>query len=485
MEPSDLLRATIYKRKLDMNRLIGSFLITTAFWLGTAAEVYAWGRGGAVGGYRAGGFAAGGYRAGGYAAGGYRAGGVAAGGYHAGAYAAGGYAAGGYRAGGYAAGGVRSGEVGATRYNFGGTRYDFGGARYGAVGSHTALASDFGFGHVAGYAGARGYVGAGHVTTAYAGGALAARGAAVRGGYYRYGAFNTGWWGVHPGAWRPYGWDAARAWGWANWGGLTNWFGWSAAPVVYDYGTNIVYQGDQVYIDDQQGPTAAVYYQQAADLAQSVPVVPPSDEKGDAWLPLGVFSLVQGEQSEPSAVFQLAVDKAGTIRGNYSNALTDTTLPVRGAVDQKTQRASWVVDDQKATVYDTGIANLTKDESPLLIHFGQERTEQWLLVRIKESDARPQTAAVPMVMTEPPPGDNRAKITVTVPADAEVYFDGTETTETGSERVFTTPPLAPGTEYTYSIRAVWTKGGKPVEQTRKVTFQAGAQVLTAFTGSDS
>jgi uncharacterized protein (TIGR03000 family) len=179
------------------------------------------------------------------------------------------------------------------------------------------------------------------------------------------------------------------------------------------------------------------------------------------------------------------VDKAGTIRGDYSNVLTDTTLTVRGAVDQKTQRASWVVGDQKTTVYDTGIANLTKDESPLLIHFGQERTEQWLRVRIKESDARPQAAALPVVTTEPPTGDIKAKIMVTVPADAEVYFDGTETAETGSERVFTTPPLDPGTEYTYSIRPVWTKECKPVEQTRKVTFRAGAQIRADFTGSDS
>ena len=73
-----------------------------------------------------------------------------------------------------------------------------------------------------------------------------------------------------------------------------------------------------------------------------------------------------------------AVNRAGAVRGNYYNVLTDNNLPVQGAVDKKTQRASWVVGEQKEVVYDTGIANLTKDESPLLIHFGKERTQQWL-----------------------------------------------------------------------------------------------------------
>jgi uncharacterized protein (TIGR03000 family) len=468
-----------------MDRLIRSFSIGVALWLGGALEVHAWGgRGVAVGGFRAGGVAAGGYRAGGYRAGGFAAGG----------YRAGGVAYGGYRAGGVAVGGARYGAVGGVGYRgFGGVGYrgvggvgyrGVGGVGYRAVLVHTPLVSDFGFGHVANYAGARGYFGAGHFTTPYFGSGLALRGAAIRGGYYHWGAFGPGWWGANVGAWRPYGWNVARAWGWANWAGLTNWFGWTAAPVDYDYGTNIVYQGDQVYVDNQPGPTADAYYQQAADLALTAPAAPPADENGDAWLPLGVFSLVQGdEQSDTSAVFQLAVNKAGIIRGNYSNVLTGTTLPVRGAVNQTTQRASWIVGDQKTTVYDTGIVNLTKDESPLLIHFGKERTQEWLLVRLKESDTSAPEAPAAVATPTPAPagGDDTARITVTLPADAELYVDGYETKEVGPARDFVTPPLARGKDFSYSIRAVWTEDGKPVEKTRKVTFQAGSQMRVDFT----
>jgi uncharacterized protein (TIGR03000 family) len=350
-------------------------------------------------------------------------------------------------------------------------------------GGHVGLASDFGFGHVAGVRAGRGFVAAGHYTRGWSGGVLAARGVAVRGGFYHYGAFHRGWWAAHPLAWRPFGWTAARFWGGATWPALNTWLGWSAPPVDYDYGNTIAYQGDQVYIDDEPGPTAAVYYQQAADLADTAPPPPKQEKKDEEWKPLGVFALVQGDQTEPAAAFQLAINKEGIIRGNYSNVLTDTTLPVRGAVDRKTQRASWVVGDQKSTVYDTGLSNLTKDQSPLLIHLGKERTQQWLLVRINEQDAK-----APARETEKEPdlpvsqeGEGTASVTVLVPAAAAVSFDGVATTQRGTERAFTTPPLKQGRTFHYTVRARWTKNGTPVEQTRRIAVKAGARVRVDFT----
>jgi hypothetical protein len=38
-------------------------------------------------------------------------------------------------------------------------------------------------------------------------------------------------------------------------------------------------------------------------------------------------------------------------------------------------------------VVETGLYNLTKDESPCLIHFGKDKSEQWLLVRMKKPDS--------------------------------------------------------------------------------------------------
>ena len=438
-----------------MKNIIIHALVAGWFFFVSAEPVFAWGRGGGGGGFRAGGFNAGAARVSGV--GGMRVGEV-----------------GGARVGGFGeVGGVRAGGVGGVRVG------EAGAARLGTVG-HVGVATDFGFGHIAGVEGARGFVGAGHYTAAYSNSMLAARGAAVRRDFYHYGAFGPGWWGAHPGAWRPYGWPVARPWGWATWPVLTGWFGWSAPPVYFDYGTNIVYQGDQVYIDKQPGPTATAYYQQASDLAQSAPPPAAAPKKDEDWTPLGVFALVQGEQSDTSAVFQLAVNKAGTIGGNYYNVLTDTNLPVRGAVDPKTQRASWIVGDQKTTVYDTGIFNLTKDQSPVLIHFGTDRTQQWLLVRVKESDAGAPPQAKDVAPPPQPATNGTAQVIVIVPADAEVSIDGAATSLTGTERSFVTPPLAAGFNFSYTIRARWTANGRPVEQTRKVTFSRRGERARGF-----
>ena len=34
-------------------------------------------------------------------------------------------------------------------------------------------------------------------------------------------------------------------------------------------------------------------------------------------------------------------------------------------------------------VYEAGIANLTKPETTMLIHYGPEKTQQWTLIRIE------------------------------------------------------------------------------------------------------
>jgi hypothetical protein len=244
------------------------------------------------------------------------------------------------------------------------------------------------FGTVGGYGavGVRpgGVVAVGPRTRLVAPSVLAARGVAVRQFYTRPRTwFTPAWYTRYPLAWRPAAWRPGVVWAAATWPLLAGWWGWRAQPIYYDYGNNIVYQGDQVLVGGQPQATADQYYQQAVALAQ---VNPAGEQPGDEWRSLGVFALVQGAQADPSAVFQLAANQAGIIRGNYVNDLAGTNLPVRGAVDPVTQRAAWTVGDNKQTVYDTGIYNLTRDEAPILVHFGPDQTQQWLLVRIKQDN---------------------------------------------------------------------------------------------------
>jgi uncharacterized protein (TIGR03000 family) len=75
---------------------------------------------------------------------------------------------------------------------------------------------------------------------------------------------------------------------------------------------------------------------------------------------------------------------------------------------------------------------------------------------------------------------NAVLINVRVPANAEVWFDGTKTSRTGGVRSFVTPPLEPGREYSYEIRVRWIEEGRPVERVRKINFRAGERHTLNF-----
>jgi uncharacterized protein (TIGR03000 family) len=83
--------------------------------------------------------------------------------------------------------------------------------------------------------------------------------------------------------------------------------------------------------------------------------------------------------------------------------------------------------------------------------------------------------------TAPAQSDKVAHMTVQVPADAEVWFGKTKTTSTGSVRHYESPPLTPGSQYTYQIRARWNQNGQEVTQTQLVNVTAGGRVNVTFT----
>jgi uncharacterized protein (TIGR03000 family) len=76
--------------------------------------------------------------------------------------------------------------------------------------------------------------------------------------------------------------------------------------------------------------------------------------------------------------------------------------------------------------------------------------------------------------------DTSAHVTVSVPADAEIWIDDTKTTSTGAVREYQSPPLTPGIQYTYEVRARWDENGHEVTQTRQVAVTAGTRVNVQF-----
>ena len=207
----------------------------------------------------------------------------------------------------------------------------------------------------------------------------------IRRNFNNYFIFTPGWYRRYPVAWYPAAWAYGDAWAIATWASLSGWLGYSAQPVYYNYGDNIVYQDNSVYVNGQDSGTAEQYYEEAQNLATTGAGEQTSD--GEKWLPLGVFALSEGDQTSAHMILELAVNKQGIIRGNYTNTATNDTQQVEGSVDKSTQRAAWIIGDNKNNVMETGVYNLTKDEAPVLVHFGGDRTEQWLLVRLNQKDA--------------------------------------------------------------------------------------------------
>jgi uncharacterized protein (TIGR03000 family) len=77
---------------------------------------------------------------------------------------------------------------------------------------------------------------------------------------------------------------------------------------------------------------------------------------------------------------------------------------------------------------------------------------------------------------------NVARIRLTVPTDAQVWFDNNATKQSGETRHFESPPLAPGHQYVYDIKVRWRdKDGREVTRTRQLNVSANAEVSADFT----
>jgi hypothetical protein len=236
--------------------------------------------------------------------------------------------------------------------------------------------------------------------------------------------FDDHWWGSC--GW-GYGWGGSyvsNPWWWwapAAWGAVSTFVdGITPDPVYVDYGMNVNYEGDTVYVDNQPVP-AAQYSQPMINLAVNVEQPPPplpsapapaaapaagakpAAAPAEEWMPLGVFALAQEEKGDPIMIFQISVNRAGLVSGGYSSTLTDDQRPIAGEIDKASQQVAWRIGDNTSNIFVTSLANLTKDVAPITIHFGESRTQTWLLVRMPEPAQAGKPAAIPEIDRKPPP----------------------------------------------------------------------------------
>lgn len=247
-----------------------------------------------------------------------------------------------------------------------------------------------------------GFGGAGHSTFYMRDSTLHGIGNNIRRGGYSY--FTRDWFRDHGGAWFPGFWAGGLGlWGVPVWDTLAPFMGIGGPPIDYDYGSGAVFQDNMMYLNGEPLAPATDYAAQAIALDDAGRAAMPGDS--DEWEPLGVFGLIQGSETVAQRIFQLAVNKAGIVRGNYYDAVADNNLPVFGEVDPKTQRVAWSIGDKKDIVFEAGLNNLLQNETTVLIHFGKVRTVQMILVRLPTPPAPnvPSPPSTPNALPTPPP----------------------------------------------------------------------------------
>jgi hypothetical protein len=168
---------------------------------------------------------------------------------------------------------------------------------------------------------------------------------------------------------------------------LVAWLDYDAAQAAaigeYDFGHRILFHNDQVYYDGEEVGASATFAQQAASLAADGAQA--SDD--GKWLPLGIFGLIPERQKTPELVIQLAANKAGMIRGNLYTETAQKNLPVHGAVDKQHHRVAWTTADSSHLVMETGLYNLTEDESTAMVYRRGQPSQTYTLVRLKPTSA--------------------------------------------------------------------------------------------------
>ena len=238
-------------------------------------------------------------------------------------------------------------------------------------------------------AGAAGVAGAGYAAQRYgtyhtSDAALVAQRNTVVAGARAYPAITPAMYAGNANAWQPTNLRAASLYANPGYGAATAMLGMAATqPAPYDYGGNVVAQPTVVYVNGDPAGTPQQYSDQAGQIAAAGAAQQP--DPNDQWLPLGIFAMVEPDQAQPTDLFQLAVNKQGVIRGNYHNVSSNETTPVAGSVDRTTQRAAWTIGGDKLPVYEAGLANLTTDQTTMLVHTPDGQQRQINLVRMPPS----------------------------------------------------------------------------------------------------
>lgn len=166
---------------------------------------------------------------------------------------------------------------------------------------------------------------------------------------------------------------------------LTDWIHFRGTPRYYYYGDRgIIYYSNNSYNNNfLQIDNYNEFVNQAVVLVHNIPRIDPQNIQ---WMPLGVYTLTpeEGPDNAPNDYFTLAVSPDGVIGGVYFNPDTNQNEEIEGIVDAQSQRAVWKFLSNDWPIFETGLYNLTQDESTAFIHYQDNRTDSQLLIRLQQ-----------------------------------------------------------------------------------------------------
>ncbi len=205
--------------------------------------------------------------------------------------------------------------------------------------------------------------------------------------------------------WRYY---TYRPWVWSSWGALAGWVGARATePIVYDYSYPSYYYTTETmepYPEtlilgegavEQTGKGTIPETPTTVDVSSRIDEITALADRGnmigaeepiDEWMPVGIFGVVSDDSAEIDVSVQLAISKAGRIAGTYHNRSAEVTSPLTGAVDSKSQRAAWRI-DEGGILMETSLKELTEASGPVLVIFDDKTGEIWQLRRLTKQQA--------------------------------------------------------------------------------------------------
>jgi 3D (Asp-Asp-Asp) domain-containing protein len=188
--------------------------------------------------------------------------------------------------------------------------------------------------------------------------------------------FSAGWYADHPNAWQ-YTHPHADAFAVAAAPNMYRWWGAPVAGAALPVGVPV---GSPATTTTANAPTEG---QPGANTAGT------NADQGD-WLPIGVYSLTHDNSpNEITRALQLATNKAGDIKGNHVDLLTDTTSDVNGKFDAETKTIHWTIGKTDGVVFTANVDDFKPGAKsiPVVSHYSNGSSAKWLMSPIENPES--------------------------------------------------------------------------------------------------